>query len=187
MLAYLFWHWPRGDVGTEAYERILSGFHEKLAEATPEGFRGSATFRVEGQTWVGPEPRAYEDWYFLEGSFALDLLNEVAVSGERREPHDRAARAAAGGVGGLYRLKIGEHEAAGPRFATWLTKPPGTDYQDFYTGLEPWTERPGTSLWRRQMVLGPAPEFCLLGSERYRLPESLEPVEVRRDPVWPAR
>ena len=186
MLAYLFWHWPRDDVDVETYERNLAGFHEALMAAPSDGLRGSATFRVEGATWVGSEPHAYEDWYLLDGSFALDLLNEAAVSGSRQQPHDEAARAAAGGAGGLYHLKSGEPEVAGLRFAAWLTKPPNTDYRDFYALLEPWTDRPGSSLWRRQMVLGPAPEFCLLGVERLQFPGSLEPVGVERELVWPS-
>jgi hypothetical protein len=184
VLAYLFWHWPRDDIDTETYERSLAAFHEALMAAPSDGLRGSATFRIEGATWVGPVPRAYEDWYLLDGSFALDLLNEAAVSGSRRGPHDDAARAAAGGAGGLYQLKSGEPEVAGARFVAWLTKPPDTDYQDFYALLEPWTGQPGRSLWRRQMVLGPAPEFCLLGVERLRFPASLEPVGVERELIW---
>lgn len=184
MLAYLFWHRPRDDAGDEAYERSLTGFHEALAADPPEGFRDSATFRIGGAPWVDPGPRAYEDWYLLDGSFALDPLNEAAVSGRRRRPHDEAARAAAGGDGGLYRLRSGEPGVAEFRFAAWLTKPPGTDYRDFLSVLEPFAEGPRRSLWQRHMVLGPAPEFCLLAAEPLRLPISLEPVNVYRDKVW---
>jgi hypothetical protein len=184
MLAYLFWHWPKPDVETGAYEQSLGLFHERLTSIALDGFYGSATFRVEGVPWADSGPRVYEDWYLLEDSFALDLLDEIAVSGSRQEPHDRAARAAAGGAGGLYRLRSGE-KVVEPHFATWLTKPPGTSYQDFYTHIEPWTSRIGTSLWRRQMVLGPAPEFCLLGTSQLQLPAILEPVTVKRAQVWP--
>ena len=41
---------------------------------------------------------------------------------------------------------------------TWLAKPRGTPYPDFYAGL------PQTPfLLRRQMVLSPGPEFCGAG------------------------
>lgn len=185
MLAYLFWHWPKHHVETGAYEQSLGLFHKTLASVALDSFYGSVVFRVKGTPWVSLEPRVYEDWYLLEGSFALDLLNEAAVSGSCREPHEEAARAAAGGVGGLYRLKSGEPTVAESHFATWLTKPPGTSYQDFYSRIEPWTSRSGPSLWQRQMVLGPAPEFCLLGTDRLQLPASLEPAVVERALVWP--
>ncbi|MDP9479541.1 MAG: hypothetical protein M3R38_28375 [Actinomycetota bacterium] len=74
---------------------------------------------------------------------------------------------------------------AGFRFAAWLAKPPGTDYRDFFSVLEPFVRGPGRSLWQRHMVLGPAPEFCLLAGEPLRLPTGLEPVNVDRDTVWP--
>lgn len=184
VLAYLFWHWPRTEIPTDVYERNLIGFHETLAASTPKGFLRSATFRIEGALWAGSEPRVYEDWYLTRGSFALDPLNEAAVSGRRKEPHDVAAHAAAGGIGGLYRLKMGKPEITGSRSAVWLTKPSETSYEDFYARLEPWTEQPDTSLWRRQMVLGPAPEFCLLGSNQ-QLPAVFEPLGVDRHLIWP--
>jgi hypothetical protein len=185
LLAYIFWHWPREGIGAERYERGLIRFHETLATVDLEGFLGSATFRVDGAPWVGPQSHGYEDWYLLEGSFALDPLNEVAVSGARREPHDTAAHASAGGAGGLYRIRSGDPEAAESGFATWLTKQRGTGYEEFYARLEPWTSGPETSLWRRQMVLGPAPEFCVLARERPEFPADLDPVSVERALIWP--
>lgn len=186
MLAYIFWHWPRDEIGTEAYERSLVGFHETLAKSCLEGFHGSLTFRVEDAPWVGPESRGYEDWYLVEGSAALDPLNEIAVSGNRKEPHDRAAHASAGGAGGLYRIRTGDPETVRSRSAIWLTKPRGTSYEDFYNRLEPWTENEETSLWRRQMVLGPAPEFCLFGNGELESLAGLEPVTPDRTLLWPA-
>jgi hypothetical protein len=48
MLACLSWHRPRDNVCDEAYEEgSLMGFHETFAMTPPEGFRSSATFRVE--------------------------------------------------------------------------------------------------------------------------------------------
>ncbi len=185
VLAYLFWHWPWPEIPTDVYERNLIGFHETLAASTPpEGFLRSATFRIEGALWAGSEPRVYEDWYLTRGSFALDPLNEAAVSGRRKEPHDAAAHAAAGGAGGLYRLKAGNPEITGSGSAIWLTKPSDMSYEDFYARLEPWTEQPDTILWRRQMVLGPAPEFCMLGSNQH-LPAVFDPFGVDRHLIWP--
>jgi len=186
MLAYVFWHWPSEDVEVGHYERGLVSFHERLAEAGPGGFRRSSTFRVEGASWVGPDSRGYEDWYLLDGFCALGPLNEAAVSGERKGPHDRVAAASAvGGAGGLYGFGSGEPAAVGSGLATWLTKQRGTSYGDFYARLEPWTEGPRTSLWRRQLVLGPAPEFCVLGGAGSGFPADLSPVVVERTPLWP--
>jgi hypothetical protein len=183
MLAYIFWHWPQDEIGPEHYEQALIGFHERLATVDLEGFYGSATFRVEGASWVGPESRGYEDWYLLEGSSTLDLLNEVAASGDRKGPHDRVAHASSGGSGGLYRLRSGEPAAVGSSIATWLTKRRETGYEEFYSRLSPWTNGPGTSLWRRQMVLGSAPEFCVLGTEEQGFPADWEPITVKRFPI----
>lgn len=185
MLAYIFWHRPWDYIEAAAYERDLIGFHETLAGIDLEGFRGSATFRVEGAPWVGPVARGYEDWYLLEGSFALDPLNEFAVSGNRKDPHDKAAGASASGAGGLYRLRSGGSNVLESHGATWLTKQRSMGYEEFYARIEPWTTDLETSLWRRQMVLGPAPEFCMMGRGKPELPADLEPLSVERTLVWP--
>ncbi len=184
MLAYLFWHRPKTDVETNAYERHLAGFHETLSEADVEGFQSSATFRIEGASWMGPETPAYEDWYLLDGSCAMDPLNEAAVSGARKAPHDAAAHAATDGAGGLYSLRS-SGRGMDAHLAVWFSKPEGVGYPEFYEEIEPWTDRPNASLWRRQMVLGPAPEFCLSTNEEVQLPSELDPVVVKRDRVWP--
>jgi hypothetical protein len=185
MLAYVFWHWPQDDIGTDHYERALIGFHEALAKVELNGFYGSATFRIEGAPWVSPWPRGYEDWYLLEDSSTLDPLNEVAVSSGRKGPHDRVASPSAGGAGGLYRLRSGEPAAIESSLAQWLTKRRDTGYEEFYSRIQPWTKGPETSLWRRQMVLGPAPEFCVLGADEREFPMDLEPIAVKRFLIRP--
>jgi hypothetical protein len=40
---------------------------------------------------------------------------------------------------------------------TWCSKPAGVPYPAFLATL------PAVETWQRQLVLGPAPEFCLLG------------------------
>lgn len=184
MLAYLFWHRPKTDVETGAYERHLVSFHETLSETDVDGFQSSATFRIEGASWMGSGRQVYEDWYLLDGSHAMDPLNEAAVSGARKAPHDAAAHAATDGAGGLYQLRSGDPGLTA-RSAVWVSKPAGVGYPDFYEEIEPWTDRPNVSLWRRQMVLGPAPEFCLLTSENVQLPSDVEPVVVERSRIWP--
>ncbi|HYK21171.1 MAG TPA: hypothetical protein VEV42_10580 [Pyrinomonadaceae bacterium] len=161
MLAYVFWHWPRPDIDGASYEEHLIDFYQTLAANKPRGFRDSVTFRIRGAGWLKTNGEAYEEWYQLDDSAALDLLNEAAVSGACEEPHNRAAREAADGVGGLYRLRAGNEDLAQARFATWLSKPSGVSYKDFYAGLESLTSQPGVALWGRQMTLGPTTEFCL--------------------------
>lgn len=155
MLAYVFWHWPLPAVEADRYAEALVAFHRSLDAAPPAGLRGSRVFLVEGAPWV-PAERAFEDWYFLDDFAALGALNEAAVSGVRRDPHDAAARLAAGGAGGVYR-RLSTRAGAIDR-TSWLAKPAGTGYAEFLARLS------GGELWQRQMVLGPAPEFCLLGA-----------------------
>lgn len=169
MLAYVFWHWPAATVDRGAYESAQRSFHDRLSAVRAEGFIRSFSFRVEGTSWL-PVPSAYEDWYVVEGSFALDPLNDIAVSPAVRGAHDEAA-AGATGVGGLYRLLSG---VPAPRDGVvhWLSKAPGERYDDFYARFAP-----DAVLWRRQMVLGPAPEFLI---ESERAPEQVATVTTAR-------
>jgi hypothetical protein len=153
-LAYVFWHWPTGD--WNVYVEALAAFHAALAAAPPPGWRGSRVLAVEGAPWV-PVERALEDWYFVDDFAALGALNEAAVTGTRKGPHDVAARQAAGGTAGLYRLQSGTVSL--PDRASWFAKPPAMSYADLFTRLPP------AELWQRQMVLGPAPEFCLFAAD----------------------
>src|SRR4051794_15380391 len=107
MLAYVFWHTPTSGAKRDEYERLLIGFHQALASHAPAGFRTSFVYRVENAPWIGAGAAAYEDWYILENSAALDALNDAAVSGPRKAPHDLVASFAASGAAGLYRLKSG--------------------------------------------------------------------------------
>lgn len=141
-------------------------------------------FRIEGAPWIPDARPGYEDWYLVEGSSALDPLNEAAVSGICKEPHDRVAQRAGGGVAGLYRLRRGEPKVVEAHAALWLAKPKGTGYQDFYEQLRAWMERSPASLWGRQMVLGPTPEFCLLARDRLEPPPSLSAVSIKLELLW---
>jgi len=142
MLAYVFWHRPRS--GAADYEPALMDYHRALAAEAVEGFNGSSSYRVAGLPWLGGDP-GYEDWYLLEAAWAIDPLSEAAVSGRMQGPHRRIASQTGAMTAGLYRLEEGE-PAAYPH-AAWFGRPV--------------PEVPG-SRWRRQLVLGPTPEFCLL-------------------------
>ena len=161
MLAYVFWHWPLREVQVAEYEARLREFHESLRAHPPAGFLQSASFRVIGAPWT-PAANAYEDWYLIEDFAALGALNEASVSGPRQQPHDSAARLAAGGAGAVYRMLFCKTNPIGGGVARWFSKPAGMTYAALRSEVA--DLEADSSLWQRQLVLGPAPEFCLRGS-----------------------
>jgi hypothetical protein len=170
MLAYVFWHWPQAGVDTKTYVDHLVTFHRTLTENKPVGFQRSRIFRLSGPSWLETNGDAYEDWYLLDDSAALDVINRAAVSGICEAPHNLVAREAAGGIAGLYRLRSGEIGEA--RYAVWLSKPDGMSYADFYSTLEAIA---GIALWQRQMTLGPTTEFVIHSLNPIQLPEIIKP------------
>jgi hypothetical protein len=173
MLAYVFWHWPQPAIDGSAYLDHLAEFHRTLAKNKPSGFQKSVVFRIQDANWLNTAGEAFEEWYLLDDSAAMDRLNEAAVSGACEEPHNRVAREAADGTGGLYRLRAGQEALAQANFAVWLSKPNGVPYKEFYAALEPLTSQPGVALWGRQMTLGPTTEFCLHSPNPIELPEGI--------------
>lgn len=178
MLAYAFWHWPRSGVPRDSYENALMAFHRSLASDPTEGFLNSASFRVDVVPWLETTEQVYEDWYLLRDSSALDPLNEAAVLGPRKAPHDCVASGASGGAGGLYRLRHGGFDIYATRYSVWLSKPEGFGYDEWFEQLLTWVGNEVLGIWQRQMVLGPAPEFCLQATEVPRLPPGLGEVTV---------
>ena len=164
MLAYVFWHRPGGD-DASAYEARLLAFHAALAEHPPPGFAGSAALRLQRAPWLQGAGPAYEDWYAVEDWEALGALNAAAVRGARSQPHDAVAAQARAGAGGVYGLVDGPPELAATR-TSWLGKPAGADRDAFHAQLG----GPGRSLWMRQMVLGPAPEYAVRSGAPVELP-----------------
>jgi hypothetical protein len=161
-LAYLFWHWPATGADPGQYARDLVAFQAAL------GLPGAHSLRLRRAPFDGPPDGVFEDWYPVDGWAALGELNERAVSGDRRAPHDTAAARAAGGAGGVYRLVAGDAALAAPAFAAWLAKPAGETYEAFLPALE--AAAPGAAIWQRQMVLGPAPELAVLAPAPVSLP-----------------
>ena len=147
MIAYVFWHRPRAGVEIGAYEAALRAFHGSLASTH------SASFRLDALPFAAGE--GYEDWYLVEDWAALGELNAAAVDARHRAPHDAAASRAGQGWGGMYGLVRGEAEP--PPSVRWVDKPPGMPYEPFIASLTP----PGVAIWRRMLVLGPAPELCV--------------------------
>jgi hypothetical protein len=173
MLAYVFSHRPAERVDVAVYEAALKRFHAALASSPPSGFVSSSTFKVGDR---------YSDWYLVDSSAALDVLNAAAVSGARTTAHDSAARMAVDGVGKLFSLVSGD-PPAGAGFEIGFSKPAGIGYADHYERLQPYSGQAGVSLWRRMMVLGPAPEFCLIAPSAIELPHEYRPEVLRREPI----
>ena len=172
MLAYVFFHQAAPGTDVTAYEEGLRRFHASLAQVEPRGFISSATYRSD---------RGYSDWYLVEDSAALDPLNAAAVAGSIRPVHDAVAHSATDFTGKLYMLVKGWPD--GQAFETRFSKPAGMGYDDLYERLEQWTMIGGVSLWRRMMVLGPPPEFCLLSPNELNLPAEMKPDVFAREPV----
>src|SRR4029077_4009894 len=157
MLAYVFWHQPKADADSAAYEDAQRAFHEALNST-------SACFRVAGLPFAGG--RGYEDWYLADDWAGLGCLNDAAVDVIRRGDHDQAAAMAARGWGAVYAIARGSANV--PLGVEWRDKPRGEPTNDFLDSL------PRGAVWRRQLVLVPAPEF-------YR---SL-PISAGRIAIWP--
>jgi len=182
ILAYVFWHWRREDIEADEYEERQRRFHVALASAPSEGLEGSHSFALSGAPWANRGRDAYEDWYLVRGTTALEPLNAAAVSASRKEPHDAAAALAAGGAAGLYTLRLGRVLPAA-RHARWFAKPAGMPYDELWTMLGPRLKRHGAALWMRFMVLGPGPEFCLQSTGPLDLPAALAGPEIVLRPV----
>lgn len=136
MLAYVFWHRPAETAG---YEDALRAFHSSLTNT-------SASFRLQSLPF-GDRGPGYEDWYLVDDWSALGELNATAVDAAHKPPHDAAAHKAAAGWGGVYALVSGG-PAEPPQSAHWSHEGPQASV-----------------LWQRQMVLGPAPEYCAADGE----------------------
>ena len=140
-LAYVFWHWP---AQRALYEERMEAFHGALERP------GSVTFRLDRAPFDDPEP-PYEDWYPVADWADLGALNDVAVSGPRRAPHDAVAAMSRKGAGGVYRLIAGAMPLGEVTHAAWTATPPPQP-------------PPAGAVWQRQLVLGPAPEYAVLGA-----------------------
>jgi hypothetical protein len=183
-LAYVFWHWRRKNTAAMDYEHRQRAFHTALAAAPPPGFRESFSVAPTAAPWTTGSDDVYEDWYLVRDFAALGVLNDAAVSASRAVPHDAAAAVAAGGAGGLYRLREGV-ATRHPAVAHWFSKPDGMSYHDLFAQLGPIVEAAGGALWMRQLVLGPAREFCLHAATPVSLPLVFSPLAIQLRGVWP--
>src|SRR5690242_14047167 len=134
MLAYVFWHAPAAGIAAPDYERRLAAFHAALRADPAPGQRGTAALGLGAVPWLGGVP-GYEDWYLVDGFSALGALNEAAVAGRRRAPHDAAAAWAAVGVAGVMGHVAGVPLPAHIAWAAWASKPAGMAYEDAHAAL----------------------------------------------------
>jgi hypothetical protein len=174
VLAYVFWHVPARDVAPADYEARLAAFHERLRGAVPGP---TATVALGAVPWLGGAA-GYEDWYLVEDFAALGRLNEIAVSGARKPPHDAAASAAHAGVAGVMGHVAGPLLPDPLGWGAWLQKPAGVPYDAFHAELAG-AIGDAASAWQRQMTLGPATEYCVLAGAPLALPWPAQ--------AWPLR
>lgn len=138
-LAYVFWHRPVEGTDAGGYEAALRAFHAELAHAAPAGFSGSCSFARAPLPWFD----GYEDWYLVADWAALGTLNAAAVAARSLPAHDAVATRAAAGTGAVFALQAGAPDLGAVSGATWSDAPVD-----------------GDARWRRQLVLGPAPQYC---------------------------
>jgi hypothetical protein len=188
MLAYIFWHRPAEGVERTTYEHAAEHFHRSLHRIPPAGLRSSALFRTGELPWLANG--GYEDWYLLEDFTALGVLNEAAVAHGHRGAHDDIARRFGEGAGGLYGLREGHADLAGAALAIWVARPTGAPPRPLGELLGDGLDPQHASLWRRALVFGPAPEYCLLtreltaGVAPTRLPEGWRAQTCSRELLW---
>jgi hypothetical protein len=130
------------------------------------------------------------------------VLNGAATGRGHRTSHDEVAVRSREGAGGLYALLEGEPDAqalAGASVAVWITPQlHGASRRRTAAGVEDGVaellgdgmDGARASLWRRQLVLGPAPEFCAVGAEvppgasSARLPRGWRSTTLQREVLW---
>jgi hypothetical protein len=72
-----------------------------------------------------------------------------------------------------------------PKYAHWFGKPEGVQYKDLLAQLAPVVDRAHGALWMRQMVLGPAREFCLHATAPVSVPAEFGALVLPPRSAWP--
>lgn len=180
MIAYIFWHAAPDGFSLETYEATLLKFGTSLANARISGVLGNASYAVSHTPWLGQG--GYEDWTLLDGSSVLDRLNDQATTGCMEESHHAIAQITKhGGLGALYRLVDGAPDLSNDSAIIWLSRPRGVKWREALASICGGA-RQSLTVWRRQMVLGPAKEFAIVGPPDLALdiPQGWESFTVRR-------
>jgi hypothetical protein len=92
------------------------------------------------------------------------VLRQAAVAVGHHSAHDTAARHVAAGTAGVYRLSEGAASLADVTLAVWVAvtrEHPEDAVASLLLGDG--LDRARAGLWRRELALGPAPEYCVLG------------------------
>jgi hypothetical protein len=179
ILGYLFWHRPRPGTSRRRYEKKLATFQESLKAHPPDGLIDALSFRLKVRPWSKRRSSGYEDWYLVRDFGSLGVLNDAAIASQSKTQHDDVARDAASGAGGVYKLLSGDLSLREALFETWMSKPLRTPYEGFLDHVSRLAADRRTALWRRQMVLSPAPEFCLHSEGRLALPSGFHASTAR--------
>src|SRR5256885_13395270 len=108
MLTYVFWHQRESKIAREEYQERLVAFHRILRERQPQGFLFSMVLEMAQLPRMEEGSEAYEDWYIVENSAALDPLDEAAVTGICREQNHQGGRVGGEGECGACCLEGGE-------------------------------------------------------------------------------
>jgi hypothetical protein len=161
VLAYLFWHTPKPTVAIADYERDLLAFSRSLSGLNCPGVKQISSFRTSAVPWLDGSS-GYEDWITIDGSSALETLNEQAVSGRMAAPHGAVAQQMGAGYGGVYYHLSGDVDPHLAERAQWLSRPRGIEFRPVLKAISNTATGP-VSVWRRFMVLGPGLEFVVLG------------------------
>jgi hypothetical protein len=158
----------------------------ELNSEKPEGFVEALSFRVDALPWGRQGGSTYEDWYVVDSFGALGALNDATVTGKVKESHDPIAKDYMKGAGGVLRLIQGNLRLRDGRFATWIEKSIGPLYRSYYDDVAGIVGGRSTALWRRQMVLGPSPQFCVHSEEPLEFPPSFRPIKLKLEMVSPS-
>jgi hypothetical protein len=123
----------------------------------------------------------------LEGFAPLGRQRTAARSRGQADPTKTTA--ASGGSAQSATAAATSH--GGADLAIWISRPPGASRRALGELLGDGMDPLCSSLWRRALVLGPAPEYCVLAPEApagvapTRLPQGWRAQAVARVAVWP--
>jgi hypothetical protein len=127
----------------------------------------------------------------VEGERPTALTGDPRSTGAEVGLAAGAAEGVAAGTAGGLAAGMAAGVATGAVAVTvWVTRPPGAERRGLAELLGDGMDPQRASLWRRQLVFGPAPEFCLLASEPSagvaptRLPAGWSATVLEREVLW---